>query len=96
MGRLILPLSLCLWLAGSAKLDAQAMVENALGAGRGATTTAPAAGIAKSVNGMAGALDSVLKGAPGAASSTPAVQSIHSTTTRAPELPAPKLGVRTR
>jgi hypothetical protein len=94
MGRLILPLSFCVLLAGSATLHAQAMVENALGAGRAATTTAPAAGIGKSVNGMAGALDNVLKGATGADSSTPAVQNVHSTSTRAPELPTPKLGAK--
>jgi hypothetical protein len=94
MRRLILPLSLSLLLSASVKLHAQAMVENALGAGRAATTTAPAAGVGKNVNGLAGALDSLLKAAPGAAnSSSPDVRNLHGTTTRGTELPAPKRGV---
>jgi hypothetical protein len=95
MRRLVLSLSFSLLLAGSAKLHAQAMVENALGAGRAATTTAPAAGVGKSVNGLAGAVDSLLKAAPGAASSSaPAVQNVHGTSTRGTVLPAPRPGAK--
>jgi len=95
MRRLVLSLSFCLLLAGSPKLHAQAMVENALGAGRAATTTAPAAGVGKSVNGLAGAVDSLLKAAPGAAnSSAPAIQNIHATSTRGTVLPTPKAGAK--
>jgi hypothetical protein len=41
--------------------SAQAMVENALGAGRAATSTAPMSGLGKSVGGIAGGLEKTLK-----------------------------------
>ena len=40
--------------------SAQAMVENALGAGRAATSTAPMSGLGKSVSGIAGGLEKTL------------------------------------
>lgn len=50
-----------LWLAMAATANAQAVVEYGLGAARAATTTAPAAGIGKTMNGLAGSLDKALK-----------------------------------
>lgn len=55
----LVPFSLCLALAGPAA--GQAGVEAGLGAARAVTTTAPAAGIGKSLSGLAGALDKALK-----------------------------------
>jgi hypothetical protein len=47
--------------AGAAALHAQATVEAGLGAARVATTTAPAAGLGKSLAGIVGSLDKALK-----------------------------------
>jgi len=55
----LVPFSLCLALAGPAA--GQAVVEAGLGAARAATTTAPAAGIGKSLNGLSGNLDKAIK-----------------------------------
>ena len=52
-------------------LGAQAMVEHALGAGRAATTTAPARGVGKAVSGVMGSLDKVLKTGKDASGSPP-------------------------
>jgi hypothetical protein len=56
--RFSISLSLCLALSGTAA--GQAMVEYGLGAGRAATTTAPAGGIGKSIGGLAGSLEKAL------------------------------------
>jgi len=96
MVRYVLPLSVCLLLAGSAhNLGAQAMVENALGAGRAATTTAPASNIGKAVNGLAGALEGALKGVQGAAanpSGAAASETARPTTAVGTGIPAAKPG----
>ena len=47
--------------AGTMALRAQATVETGLGAARAATTTAPAAGLGKSLSGIVGGLDKALK-----------------------------------
>jgi hypothetical protein len=47
--------------AGAAALHAQATVEAGLGAARAATTTAPAAGLGKSLAGIVGSLDKTVK-----------------------------------
>jgi len=54
----LIPLGLLM--AGTAA--GQASVEAGLGAARAATTTAPAAGIGKSMSGLAGSLDKAVKG----------------------------------
>jgi hypothetical protein len=61
MMRSIAFLPVSLWLAMSATAGAQAMIEGALGASRAATTAAPAKGVGKSLSGLAGSLDKVLK-----------------------------------
>ena len=97
MLRLILPLSVWFLLAGSeGNLAAQAIVENALGAARAATSTAPAGKAGKSMSGIAGVLDELLKGAQGAGTSSSGStvrQTAHPTTTRGTEMPAPKPAV---
>ena len=50
-----------LWLSMASPATAQATVESGLGAARAVTTTAPARGIGKSMSGLAGSLDKVLK-----------------------------------
>jgi len=87
MRRTISPLAIGLMLVAlEGTLAAQAMVENALGAGRAATTTAPARALGKSVGGVTGSLDKMLKGAPGGQSSKVTVRSTSATpkTTAAP------------
>jgi len=54
---------LILLTAAAASLSAQTMVEAGLGAGRAATSTAPAAGVGKSLGGMMNSLDKTLKSA---------------------------------
>jgi len=93
MLRLILPLSVWFLLAGSeGNLAAQAIVENALGAARAATSTAPAGKAGKSMSGIADVLDELLKGAQGggtSSSSSTVRQTAHPTTTRGTEAPKP-------
>jgi hypothetical protein len=52
---------LLFWAVGTATLYAQATVEAGPGAARVATTTAPAAGLGKSLAGIVGSLDKALK-----------------------------------
>ena len=51
-----------LWLAMAGTAAGQATVEAGLGAARAATSTAPAAGLGKSMAGLAGSLDKAMKG----------------------------------
>ena len=95
MLRLTLPISALLFAAGSSTaLFGQAMVENALGAGRAATTTAPAGNLGKSINGLANGITEALKGAKGAGTNSSGVssESARPTTTHGTEIPAPKPG----
>lgn len=50
-----------LWFVMSGTVEAQTAVEAGLGAARAATTTAPAAGIGKSLHGLAGSLEKTVK-----------------------------------
>jgi hypothetical protein len=59
---------LCLAVAGSAA--PQAAVEGSLGASRAATTSAPAKGLGKSMSGLAGSLDKLVKQAPASESTS--------------------------
>lgn len=96
MLRLLLPLSIWFVLAGSeGNLNAQGTVENAMGAARAATTTAPAGNIGKAMTGIAGALDGALKGARGVgtnSSSSTVQQTVRPTTARGTDIQAPKPG----
>jgi hypothetical protein len=65
------------WLLGLAMAGTaagQATVEAGLGAARAATSTAPAAGLGKSMSGLAGALDKALKPGQPAAETRPAAK----------------------
>jgi len=50
-----------LWLTVTGIASGQVLVESGLGAARAATTTAPAAGLGKSISGLTGSLDKALK-----------------------------------
>jgi hypothetical protein len=56
-----IPVSFSLWLAVAGTAAGQATVEAGLGAARAVTTTAPAKGLGRSMSGLAGSLDKVLK-----------------------------------
>jgi hypothetical protein len=92
MRRFLLSLSACLLLGGSAaSLHAQATTEAAAGAAGASIGTAPASNIAKSLSGLAGALDGKLKNgqtAGGGPSKTQ--QTVRSTTTVGTKLSAAK------
>jgi len=64
--------SFSLWLSMAGSAAAQATVESGLGAARAVTTTAPARGIGKSMSGLAGSLDKVLKGGQQSSNEQPA------------------------
>jgi hypothetical protein len=65
MTRLIacLSVSFSLWLVMAGTASGQAVLEYGLGASRAATSTAPAAGLGKSISGLAGSLDKAVKAA---------------------------------
>jgi hypothetical protein len=68
-----LGISCSLWLVLAGTAAGQAVVEAGLGAAGAATTTAaPARGIAKSIGGMAGSLDKLIKAQPESDTQTPA------------------------
>ena len=75
-----------------ANLPAQAIVENAMGTARAATMTAPAAGIGKSIKGIADSVDKALKSGPGAGEHS--TERLRSTTARPGAAPPAKPGVK--
>jgi hypothetical protein len=92
-----LSVSFSLWFAMAGTASAQAVLEYGLGASRAATTTAPAAGIGKSMSGLAGSVDKALKAAgkqssetqPAAAAATATSTGAKTPTTVAEAPPAP-------
>jgi hypothetical protein len=75
-------------------LFAQATVEGAVAAGAAATASAPARSVGKNINGLAGKLDEILKGAAGESSGGTTQQSVRTTSTKGTSLPAPKPGAK--
>ena len=80
--------AIALWFAMAGTASAQAAVEAGLGAGRAATTAAPAQGIGKSMSGLAGALDRALKSGQPSSDARPSASTTVKPAAKAPALSA--------
>jgi hypothetical protein len=86
-----LSVSCSLWFAMAGTASAQAMLEYGLGASRAVTTAAPAAGIGKSMSGLAGSVDKALKAAGKQSSEAQPAAAAAAVTAAAPAAKAPAI-----
>src|ERR1039457_3889415 len=84
-----LSVSFSLWLAMAGTASGQAAVEYGLGAARAATTAAPVKAVGKSIGGLAGSLDKVLKAGQQSSDLQPSAASAASAAMPAAKAPPP-------